>query len=188
MRASASFRTPSSPVEAFVALGTNVGDRLLNLGEARRRLARLGTLRRGPVVETAAVLPPGDRTPQPPYLNAVDGLQTWLSPEALHAALKGIERAMGRAPSTRWAPRVIDLDLVLHGSAVRDTSTLVVPHPRMHQRVFVLGPLVALAPGAMHPVLGRTARELLAELETKAPSPLERGEGRGEGLEGDSSR
>ena len=89
----------------YVALGTNLGDRLLNLSEARRRLAMLGEHLAGPVVETAALLPPDDRTPQPNYLNSVDQLDTALGPLALFHALKHLERQMGRTVATRWAPR-----------------------------------------------------------------------------------
>ncbi|MDP1826374.1 MAG: 2-amino-4-hydroxy-6-hydroxymethyldihydropteridine diphosphokinase [Archangium sp.] len=148
-------------MRCHVALGTNLGDRLLNLAEARRRLALLGAHLAGPVIETAALLPPGDRTPQPKYLNSVDRLDTTLGPLALFRELKRIERQMGRVLTTRWAPRLIDLDLILHGAEVLESAELTVPHPAMHQRLFVLEPLAALDPGARHPVLGLTARELL---------------------------
>lgn len=149
---------------AYVALGTNLGDRLLNLAEAKRRLAALGALRAGPVLETEALLPPGDRTPQPAYLNSVVELDTRLSARALFVALKRIERELGRVVTTRWAPRLIDLDLVLYGDAVIAEADLVVPHPGVTSRRFVLEPLVALAPEARHPVEGVTVRELLRRL------------------------
>lgn len=145
---------------AYVALGTNLGHRLDNLAEARRRLALLGVLRRGPVLETAALLPAEDPTPQPPYLNTVDELDTALGPLTLFGALKRIERAMGRVSTTRWAPRVIDLDLVLFGDATLETDALTVPHPRMHERHFVLAPLAFLSPDFVHPRLGVTINSL----------------------------
>ena len=148
----------------YVALGTNLGDRLLNLAEARRQLALLGTHRAGPVLETPALLPRGDPTPQPRYLNSVDQLETSLEPLALFHELKRIERQMGRIVSTRWAPRIIDLDLILFGDEVLQTAELTVPHPSMHQRRFVLEPLVALSPDVRHPVLFQSARELLGAL------------------------
>ncbi len=151
-------------MRCYVALGSNLGDRLLNLTEARRRLALLGPHRAGPVIETVALLPPGDATPQPNYLNSVDELETRLPAVALFQKLKRIERDMGRVLTTRWAPRLIDLDLVLFGAQVIDTPQLVVPHPSMHERRFVLWPLWVLAPGARHPRLGRSARELLDQL------------------------
>ncbi len=149
---------------AYVALGTNLGDRLLNLAEARRRLARLGALRAGPVLETKALLPPGDRAPQPKYLNSAVELSTSLSARALFVALKRIEREMGRAVTTRWAPRLIDLDLVLFGDEVVRDADLVVPHPGLALRRFVLEPLAVLAPGAVHPLEGVTVGALLRRL------------------------
>ena len=151
-------------MRCYVALGSNLGDRLLNLAEARRRLALLGPHRAGPVLETVALLPPGDLTPQPNYLNSVDELETTLPAVALFHQLKRIERDMGRVITTRWAPRLIDLDLVLFGAQVIDTPQLVVPHPAMHERRFVLWPLAQLAPEALHPRLHRSARELLDQL------------------------
>lgn len=151
----------------YVALGTNLGDRLLNLAEARRRLALLGEHVAGPVLETDALLPPEDPTPQPRYLNAVDQLDTRLSAVELFHALKHIERQMGRVVTTRWAPRLIDLDLVLFGDLVLETEALTVPHPGLHQRRFVLEPLAALAPDALHPGLRQTARALLRRLSAR---------------------
>ena len=118
---------------AYIALGTNLGDRLLNLSEARRRLRRLGTLREGLVFETQALRRPGDAVPQRPYLNAVDELVTALSPLPLLRACKRIERLMGRVPTYRWGPRVIDLDVIRCGEVRMDTPELTLPHPRLHQ-------------------------------------------------------
>ncbi len=148
----------------YVALGTNLGDRLLNLFEARRRLAQLGVHRPGPVLQTAALLPRGDATPQPDYLNSVDQLDTTLGPVALFHQLKRVERLMGRQVTTRWAPRIIDLDLVLFGDQVIETPELTVPHSAMHQRRFVLWPLAVLAPELRHPLLRQSIRELLVAL------------------------
>ena len=159
----------------YVALGTNLGDRLLNLSEARRRLALLGEHVVGPVLETEALRPRGDPTTQPNYLNSVDQLDTSLRPLALFHALKHIERQMGRTVATRWAPRIIDLDLILFADEVLQSPELTVPHPAMQQRRFVLEPLAALAPGALHPLLGRTARELLADRRAAVRVVGERG-------------
>lgn len=126
---------------AFIALGTNVGNRLLNLREAVRRLRLLGAVREGLIIETAALLPKENPAPQPPYLNTVVELTTSLGPIALFHHLKRIERVMGRVTTTRWAPRIIDLDLVLFGTQTVSTPELTVPHPRAHERDFVKGPL-----------------------------------------------
>lgn len=129
---------------AFIALGTNLGDRLKNLAEARRRLDLLGVRTSGPVLETAALLPEEDPTPQPAYLNSVDALDTGLDVFELFHALKRIERVMGRRVTTRWQPRLIDLDLLTFGDLRVATEQLTVPHPRMHQRDFVQQPLRVL--------------------------------------------
>lgn len=150
-----------------LALGANLGDRASALDEAVRRIAALPStevLARSTTHETPALLPPDDATPQPDYLNAVVLVETALEPRALFDAVKRIERALGRVPATRWAPRVIDIDLVLWGARVVDDGDLVIPHPRMHERRFVLAPLAELSPGTVHPVLRRTVTELLAAL------------------------
>lgn len=128
-------------MRAYVALGTNLGNRLLNLHEATRQLRLLGELREGLVIETPALLPPENPAPQPPYLNTVVELTTPLRAVALFHHLKRIERVMGRVTTTRWAPRIIDLDLILFGAQTLSTPELTVPHPRAHQRDFVKRPL-----------------------------------------------
>jgi 2-amino-4-hydroxy-6-hydroxymethyldihydropteridine diphosphokinase len=148
----------------FVGLGTNLGDRLGNLAEATRRLAALpgvALVARGPVVETPALLAHGDRFPQPPYLNTAVELATRLHPRALLQALLEVERCMGRRRTRRWAPRVIDLDLLLVGDAVLASPGLTLPHPGLAHRRFVLEPLAALAPEGVHPTAGRTFSALL---------------------------
>lgn len=132
---------------AYVALGSNLGDRLLHLAEARRRLDALGVRTSGLVIETAAVTAKGDPWPQPPYLNTVDRLETRLSLDAFFDAMTRIEREMGRVRTTRWAPRTIDLDLILFGDETRSDARLTVPHPRMHERPFVMIPLRSLFRG-----------------------------------------
>jgi 2-amino-4-hydroxy-6-hydroxymethyldihydropteridine diphosphokinase len=149
----------------FVALGSNLGDRQAQLDEATRRVGLLeGTavIARGPVLETDALLPPDDPTPQPRYLNSVVEVRTALEPLALLSALKQVERDMGRVTTTRWAPRVIDLDLVLFGARTLESEQLTLPHPGVRQRRFVLEPLAALAPELLLPDGVPVARALAA--------------------------
>jgi 2-amino-4-hydroxy-6-hydroxymethyldihydropteridine diphosphokinase len=117
-------------------------------------------------VSTFYRTPPLGPENQPWYINAVARVRTRLGPEELLRLLQQIETAMGRVRGERWGPRVIDLDLLLYNGEVIFTSELVVPHPEMHRRAFVLAPLAEIAPRAWHPVLGKSAGELLAELDT----------------------
>lgn len=152
-------------IEAGVALGSNLGDRRNHLREALRELRALGRLRAvSPLFETEPV---GLRE-QPPFLNAVAVLETGLGARALLQALLSIEARRGRVRREKDGPRTLDLDLLFYGDEVIRESGLEVPHPRMHERRFVLEPLVAVAPGWRHPVLGLTVQELLVRLDDPA--------------------
>ncbi len=101
------------------------------------------------------------------FLNGVVELETSLTPGRLFRLLKDIEKRVGRYPTFPMGPRVIDLDILLYGSRIVKDGGLEIPHPRMHERGFVLYPLVEIAPGAFHPVLKKTARELLDSLKDR---------------------
>jgi len=157
-------------VLAYVGLGSNLGDRagyLLAAVSLLSRLPKTRLLRLSPVYETAPVGPP-----QPPYLNLVAELDTGLDPRELLQALLEVERALGRERKERWGPRTIDLDLLLYGDLVLEEEGLQVPHPRLHERAFVLVPLLDLLPEGRHPVLGVRFAELLAALDASGVSPL----------------
>ncbi|GLV48677.1 2-amino-4-hydroxy-6-hydroxymethyldihydropteridine diphosphokinase [Thermus sp. LT1-2-5] len=155
---------------AYVGLGSNLGDRAAYLLAASSLLSRLPKthLRRlSPVYETAPLGPP-----QPPYLNLVAEVETGLGPRELLEALLQVEKALGRERKERWGPRTIDLDLLLYGDQVLEEEGLQVPHPRLHERAFVLVPLLDLLPEGRHPVLGLGFAELLAALDATGVSPL----------------
>ncbi len=145
----------------YIALGTNLGDRERNLERALERLGtRVHITCRSTVYETE----PWGVTDQPRFLNMVVEADTELEAEGLLAFIKDVERELGRTPGPRYGPRVLDLDILLYGSERMATEDLVVPHPRLAERRFVLVPLTELAPDLMVPGLGASARELLSRL------------------------
>ncbi len=158
----------------FVGLGANLGDRSAQLRTAIRVLAAEPEVRAAavsPVYESAAHTLPGRSAgaPPPPYLNAVAELRTTLDPELLLALFERIERAAGRTRSERWAPRPLDLDLLLYDDRVIRTAALAVPHPRLAERRFVLQPLADLAPDLVVPVLDAPVRDVLAVCPDAGP-------------------
>ena len=142
----------------FLGLGSNLGNRERALGEAERRLDERGfrATRRSSTWHTEPVGGP----PQGWFLNAVIEGQTALSPEALLETCLGIEREMGRERGERNGPRRIDIDILFYGDERREAPGLVIPHPRLHERRFVLEPLHEIAPDLVHPVLGVDVAEL----------------------------
>lgn len=158
---------------AVVALGANLGDRRGALQGAVYALAGLGdVVAVSPLVETPALTLPG-AGPQPDYLNAVVLLDTALEPAALLAAAQAVESAFGRVRSERWGARTLDVDLVAVGDLQSADPLLTLPHPRAHERAFVLGPWAAADPSATLPGHGPVAALLagLAETERDGLSP-----------------
>ncbi len=154
---------------AYIALGSNLGDRADYLRRALTTLSKkegVEVTRVSPWYETRPV---GGPAGQGPYLNAVAEVRTERGPNDLLAALLNIEQELGRERREKDGPRTIDLDLLLYGDLVQEEAQLIIPHPRLHERLFVLYPLAQLAPGLVHPVLKRTMAELLAELQGLRP-------------------
>jgi 2-amino-4-hydroxy-6-hydroxymethyldihydropteridine diphosphokinase len=142
----------------YLGLGSNLGDRLATLVAARAALLPLVRLTAAsPIYETT----PWGVTDQPLFLNQVVRGLTELSPLELLDYLKGIETVLGRQPSYRYGPRLIDLDILLYDNLVVQTPELVIPHPRLAERAFVLVPLADLAPNLRHPISSLTVRQLL---------------------------
>jgi 2-amino-4-hydroxy-6-hydroxymethyldihydropteridine diphosphokinase len=158
---------------AFVGLGSNLGDRLANLQKAVDLLGLVEGValpRSSRVYETAAVGPP-----QPDYLNAVVEVSTSLGARGLLEACLDVERRLGRVRAERWGPRVIDLDVLTFGEETIEEPDLTVPHPRMHERAFVLVPLLELEadpplPGGRRIASLRSGPELLGDVRPFAPA------------------
>ena len=146
----------------FIALGTNLGKRKANLRAAIKALPPdVTVLAESHVYET----PPWGYEDQPAFLNMAVKAETEMEPEPLLKYLKQLEVELGREQNFRWGPRLIDLDILFYDDLVIDTPPLVIPHPRLHERAFVLVPLADVAPEVVHPVLQRTVSELLTRID-----------------------
>lgn len=146
---------------AYLSLGSNLGDRAANL---RSALARLDAAGRILAVSALYETQPLEIVDQPWFLNCVAAIETEKTPRELLELALQVEAAMGRVRVHNKGPRNIDIDILLFGDRVVEEPGLKIPHPAMHLRRFVLEPLVEIAPEVRHPVLGKTMRELLAEL------------------------
>lgn len=145
---------------AFLSLGSNLGDRLANLKRAIEKIeepSQILVTKVSPVYETEPV----GRENQGWFLNLVLQVETSLEPFALLERLSSIEDQMGRKREKRWDSRNIDLDILLYDTRMMDSERLTIPHPRMHERRFVLVPLAQIAPKLLHPRLKKNIEELL---------------------------
>ena len=153
------------PQDAYIALGSNLGDRQANIDGAIEAIASLPDttiVRCSTIIQTDPVGPEG----QGPYLNGVVHIQTSLPPRELLDELLNIEARFGRDRSNeqRWGPRTLDLDVLVYAAQVIDEPGLCVPHPRLHERLFVLAPLSEIAPDLSIPGIKQTPREMLGAL------------------------
>lgn len=153
------------PARAYIGIGSNLDDPVARVRQAFHALAEIPACRRvahSPLYRTAPVGGPPD---QPDYINAVAALDTTLAPKNLLAALQALEEARGRVRTERWGPRTLDLDLLLYDRRVSDDPALTLPHPRLHERAFVLYPLHDIAPDLDIP-----GRGPLVELMARCPA------------------
>jgi len=143
----------------FLGIGSNIGDKKKNCEKAIDHLNKAEGIE---VISRSSLYPtrPVGGPPQEDYLNGVVEIRTTLDPLKCLRAVKKIERELGREPAGKDHPRVIDIDILLFDGMVMDTDDLIIPHPRMHERAFVLRGLAEIAPDVVHPVIRKTAREL----------------------------
>ena len=153
-------RSPLNAARVYLGLGSNLGDRRANLRQALRRLEEQVAV---DAVSALYETPPMGPPDQPWYLNAACGGTTGLDPRELLAFIKGLERGLGRVASVRWGPRAIDIDILFYGDLVLRTPELVIPHPGVPNRRFVLAPMTDIAPEFMHPQLEETISALLSK-------------------------
>jgi 2-amino-4-hydroxy-6-hydroxymethyldihydropteridine diphosphokinase len=153
---------PPEEVIAYLSLGSNLGDRRRNLERAVQRLGGLSGIRIGKVSPTYRTAPMGVRE-QPGFLNLAVEAHTNIQPRQLLHLLKNIERELGRTSTERWGPRVIDIDILLYGCRRINEHDLIIPHPRMHERAFMMVPLADIAPNLTLPD-GRRAADVASAL------------------------
>jgi 2-amino-4-hydroxy-6-hydroxymethyldihydropteridine diphosphokinase len=142
----------------YLLLGSNLGDSQNYLKLARMEIGRIGQIQ-----STSSIYQtkPWGKTDQPDFLNQAIGLQTNLSPQALLARIHEIEFKLGRHRIEKWGPRIIDIDIIFYGNQVIEAANLIIPHPKMRERRFVLAPLAEISPALVHPILKESVAELL---------------------------
>ena len=156
----------------YIALGTNLGDRSANLDSALASLPpAVNIVSSSPVYVT----PPWGYLRQSSFLNQIVKCETHLTPEELLDYLKAIEKRMGRKPTFLFGPRTIDLDVLFYDDLVLETSSLTIPHPRLDERAFVLVPFADLDSDMIHPVSGKSIKELLESVDTSGVELLQTG-------------
>ena len=147
----------------YIGIGSNLGDRHRNCLRAIELLGQNGlfVVKQSSMHETK----PWGVTEQPEFVNMAVEVVTYLAPVKLLEILKKIEKDMGRQDTIKWGPRIIDLDILLYNDIILKTDSLTIPHPLMHEREFVLGPLSEIAGDFIHPVLKKSITDLLKEIK-----------------------
>ena len=158
----------SQKARAFIGAGANLGEPVRQIRQAKDALQKSPGVKFLGASSFYRTQPVGPIA-QPPFVNAVFSLEYGMSPQDLLALLLSVEEKMGRIRRERWGPRVIDLDLLFFDEAIISGQGLEVPHPRLHERRFVLTPLVEIAPDVVHPILKKSAFDLLAGLPAEGP-------------------
>ena len=148
----------------YIGFGSNIGDRLARIQNAIQVLSETEGITVEKISSIYQTAPVGYEA-QAPFLNGVAAVQTDLPPLSLLSTLKDIETVVGRQHRIRWGPREIDLDILTYGDLYLQSQKLVIPHPEMHLRRFVLAPLAEIAPDLVHPVFQETVQALLEHLE-----------------------
>ena len=156
--------TPNSMHLAYIGFGSNIGDRLVHIQNAIQTLSKTEGITLQKISSLYKTDPVGYEA-QAQFLNGVAAIQTSLSPLSLLHTLKDIETAIGRQHRIRWGPREIDLDILIYGDLCLRTEKLILPHPEMHLRSFVLVPLAEIAPDLVHPVFQVSIQTLLNHFE-----------------------
>lgn len=156
----------------YVALGSNLGDRLSYIQSAIGLLGESGSCK---IATTSKIYEtePWGYAAQGRFLNCVFKLQTVLTPDALLKTLRGIEKKLGRERNIPNGPRTMDLDILFYDNLVVSADGLVIPHPRLHERMFVMKPLCDIAPDFVHPVLGTSCIRIFENLKKKETEPSE---------------
>ncbi|HTZ41398.1 MAG TPA: 2-amino-4-hydroxy-6-hydroxymethyldihydropteridine diphosphokinase [Syntrophales bacterium] len=154
----------NTPVISYLGIGSNLGDPVQQCRDALREISSLKNvqlLRRSSLYRTQPV----GTVAQDWFANGVAEVRTTFTAVQFFKATQWVEQALGRVKSEKWGPRTIDVDLLLHGQEILDTADLVIPHPEMHKRRFVLVPMNEVAPYVIHPIFGISMKGLLDRLE-----------------------